>query len=172
MKLFEGIVRSYTGYPDYGESAYDFLNRSALPERSRIRKLLESWFSKIDAGSQRDIQARFQRPEEYTHEGALFELLLHELLTDLGFALTFHPEIEGTSKRPDFLICRGSQKLYLEATVVGDRSGPFTRSANEQDVVNKLNSLTSSDFYLGVHMEGDLSRTLGKTSGQSHSRLY
>ena len=48
------------------------------------------------------------------------------------------------------------------ANQLRDRSGPFTRSANEQDVINKLNSLTSNEFYLGVHMEGELSRTLGK----------
>ena len=162
VKLFDDTERSDFDDPRPGESAFDYFNRSALPGESQIRKLLESWFSKVDHTSQKDIRARFRRPEETAHEGALFELLLHELLTNLGFTLTLHPEIEGSRNRPDFLVRIGSQRFYLEATVVGDRSGPFTRSANEQDVINKLNSLTSNEFYLGVHMEGELSRTLGK----------
>lgn len=83
----------------------------------------------------------------------------HELLTRLGFSLEVHPEIAGSDDRPDFLVCRDNRRFYLEATVRGQRSGPFTRHPNEKDVIEKLNTLVSADFGVTVHMEGTLSRT-------------
>ena len=73
-----------------------------------------------------------------------------------------HPKITGVSTKPDFLVHRGDHHFYLEATVTGQKSGPFTRNRNEQDVIKKLNTLTSMDFHIGVHMEGELSKTLGR----------
>ena len=87
---------------------------------------------------------------------------LHELFTRLGFEISVHPIISGTNTRPDFLICQEDGSLYLEATAVGKRSGPFTRSPNEQNVIDSLNALCSPHFYLGVHMEGELKQTLPK----------
>ena len=163
MSLFDNIERSYIGDPNPGESTFSFLNRSAQPEIARIRKLLESWFEKVDLKSRNDLRGRFRSRDDQYHEGAFFELFLHELLTRLGFALDIHPNIKGASSHPDFLASHpDGGRFYLEATVVGDGSGPFTRSPNEQNVIDKLNALTSSYFRIGVHLEGELLRTLAQ----------
>ena len=163
MSLFENIERTHVDDRDLGESTYSFLNRSAQPGVGRTRKLLESWFEKVDAVSRNDLQARFRSRDDQFHEGAFFELFLHELLTRLGFVIDIHPNIKGGSKHPDFLARHpDGGRFYLEATVVGELSGPFTRSANEQDVIDKLNTLTSSHFRIGVHMDGELLRTLAR----------
>ena len=163
MTLFDNIKRSYMGDPDPGESTFSFLNRSAQPEIARIRKLLESWFEKVDLNSRNDLRGRFRSKDDQYHEGAFFELFLHELLTRLGFALDIHPNIKGASSHPDFLASHpDGRRFYLEATVIGDGSGPFTRSPNEQNVIDKLNTLTSSYFRIGVHLEGELVRTLAR----------
>lgn len=122
----------------------------------------DSWFDKFPLEHQKDLRERFRSDDDQNHGGAFFELFLHELLTRLGFSLKVHPEITGASTRPDFLACHGDQHFYLEATVTGQESGPFTLNRNEQDVIDKLNMLTSTDFYIGVHMEGKLLRTLGR----------
>lgn len=126
------------------------------------RNGFESWFKGFPPEHQKDLRERFQSDDEQNHEGAFFELFLHELLTRLGFSLKVHPEITGTSARPDFLVCHDNQRFYLEATVTGQEAGPFTRNRNEQDVINNLNTLTSPHFYITIHIEGKLSRTLSK----------
>ena len=126
------------------------------------RNRFESWFKGFPHEHQKDLRERFQSDDEQNHEGAFFELFLHELLTRLGFSLKVHPEITGTSARPDFLVCHDNQRFYLEATVTGQEAGPFTRNRNEQDVINNLNTLTSPHFYITIHIEGKLSRTLSK----------
>lgn len=129
---------------------------------THLRNNLESWFEKFPPESQKDIGGRFRSDIVEQHEGALFELFLHELFTQLGCTLKVHPAIAGVSSRPDFLVCHGDLRFYLEATVAGEGSGPFTRSRNEKDVICKLNKLTSAHFRIGVHMKGTLRRTLSK----------
>ena len=121
-----------------------------------------NWFDKFPLEHQKDLRGRFSSKDDQNHGSAFFELFLHELLTRLGFSLKVHPEITGASTRPDFLVCHSDQHFYLEATMTGQESGPFTRNRNEQDVIGKLNTLTSTDFYIGVHMKGKLLRTLGR----------
>ena len=120
------------------------------------------WFDKYPLKHRKDLRERFRSDDDQHHGGAFFELFLHELLTRLGFSLKVHPKITGASTTPDFHVCHGDQHFYLEATVTGQVSGPFTRNRNEQDVINKLNTLTSMDFQIGIHMEGKLSTTLGR----------
>ena len=122
----------------------------------------EPWFDKYPLKHQKDIRKWFQSDDNQYHGGAYFEIFLHDLLTRLGFSLKIHSEITGPSTTPNFLACHGDQDFYLEATVTGQKSGPITRNRNEQDVINKLNTLTSMDFRIGIHMEGNLSTTLGK----------
>ncbi|BCB78382.1 hypothetical protein GCM10022251_30340 [Phytohabitans flavus] len=47
--------------------------------------------------------------------GAFFELYLHERLLRIGYTVTCHPVLEGTSRRPDFLAERDGRSIYIEA---------------------------------------------------------
>src|SRR3712207_8522149 len=55
--------------------------------------------------------------------GAFFEVYLHECLRRMGYSVTCHPELEGTSRRPDFLAKKGGRSIFVEA-----------RSASASDV--------------------------------------
>ena len=62
--------------------------------------------------------------------------------------MEIHPEVpEGT---PDFRLARGGKRVYVEAKTVGPESDPFHRRPNEQDALNKLNTLKSSHFRTAV----------------------
>ena len=158
--LFNKKVRTNTS-PVAGISQFEFLDQSALSEHAVIRERLNTWFESYPPDDSKDLRNRF-RSGDYNHEGAFFELFLHELLIQLGFVLKIHPDIRGTSTHPDFLVSHRNQHLYLEATVAGKGHGPFTRNRNEEDVINKLNSLKSSRFYIGVIMNGELKKTLSE----------
>lgn len=158
--LFDNIERSPLCFENMPESSFQCLNQFDWPDGVRLRRNLETWFKRFPASEQKDLRGKFRSDSNQQHEGAFFELFLHELITRLGFLTSAHPVIAGVKTHPDFLICHEGRSLYLEATTVGKRSGPFTRSPNEQNVIDNLNTLCSPYFYIGVHMEGELKRTL------------
>ena len=159
--LFDDIEQHGFDHESPPKSSFRYLNESDSPDATRKRKCLESWFNRIPSAAQSDIRSRLRSDDDNVHEEAFFELYVHELLIRVGCTLSVHPQTDGSDTRPDFLVRHGAHRFYLEATVVGRRAGPFTRSRNEQDVINKLNTLNSANFSIGVDMEGTLSRTLG-----------
>ena len=162
MNLFDDIDRERREHTPNVYSGFVLLNRDVSPEAQHLRNRLESWFEKFPASSKKDVRARFRSID--VHEGALFELFLHELMIRLGCTVEVHPQIMGSDKNPDFLVCHGDKGFYLEATGVGQRVGPFTHNNNEQDVIDKLRTLCSPQFNLGIETTGTLSRTLSLES--------
>ena len=160
MMLFDDIERDELRSGTPFVSLFRDVNQYDWPGADHVRNTIESWFKKYPLEHQNELRNRFRDDNDSNHEGAFFELFLHELLARLGFSLTVHPEIPGTGKHPDFLACRDAQRLYFEATVTGKESGPYTRNRDEQDVLNKLNTLTSPNFRITIHIEGELKRTL------------
>ena len=160
--LFDSIERKPLSFENLLDSSFQYLNRYEWPAGERLRENFEAWFTRYPCEDQEELRARFRSSNSRTHEGAFFELFLHELFIQLGYKITVHPTISGVSTRPDYFVSYGDRNFVLEATTVGQKSGPFTRNRNEQDVIDKLNTLTSQHFYIGVHMEGELSKTQGR----------
>ena len=133
-----------------------------LTENSGTRDLCEAWFQRIPESShKKDLRASFRSEDDSQHDGAFFELLLHELFTLLGCDVEFQPEIE--KKTPDFRLREREVSVIVEATVAGRNSNPLNLGANEQKVLDDLNSLNSPDFSLLYDVSGKLTRTLGKS---------
>ena len=55
-----------------------------------------------------------------------------------------------------------SECFYLEAATTGRRSGPFALTNTEQEVIEELEKLTSSDFNLLIEITGELSQSIRK----------
>ena len=162
MNLFDDIEREpYIDTPSVN-SGFVFLNRDGSPTAHRLRNRLELWFDKFPASSKKDVRERFRSSHSDTHEGALFELFVHELMIRLGCIVEVHPQMTDSDNRPDFLVCHGNKSFYLEATTVGRRRGPFTPNNNEQDAIDKLTALCSPNFNLRIEMTGTLSETIAK----------
>jgi hypothetical protein len=101
-------------------------------------------------------------------------MYLHESLLREGFELTPHPEVAGTTSRPDFRARRDEVTIYLEATVIGASASETASERRRNVVYDSLNQLDSPNFFLwlDVDKEGpsspsarqlrrDLSRWLG-----------
>ena len=160
MKLFDEKERPAFTKPSSVLSGYRHLDSYGTPEAHQLREKLESWFRKFPASSQIDVRRRFQSKAPGTHQGALFEIFLHQLLSALGCTVEVHPKIPGSDNKPDFLVRQGNKRFYLEATSVGKASGPFAISSSKKEVIDKLRTLTSPNFNLGFEMKGTLSGTL------------
>ena len=157
MELFDDITRDYTGTAAYGEPRFSFLNRSARTEFARIRKMLEEWFSRYPEAEQKDLRGRFRSKLEADHQGAFFELFLHELLLRLGCSVVLHPSVSGTTKVPDFLATApDGEKFYLEARVATYGSPESVAAdARLNPVYEKISQeVDSTYFFLWMHVEG------------------
>jgi len=162
MTLFDAIERDALTEAEEYLPSFRALNRFDWPGAHSTRVHLESWLQRFPDFARARLRGRLRSDNNREHEGALFELFLHELFTRLGCSLEVEPEIADANTTPDFLVVRLDRRFYLEATAVGEESGPFTPSPNERDVVQKLNTLESEHFGIRVDMEGTLSRTLGR----------
>ena len=159
LNLFDDTEREPLPIADYVPS-FQTLNHFDWPGAECTRSHLDSWFQRFPSSSRASLQSRFRSDNCREHEGALFELFLHELFSQLDCAVEVNPEV-ADGRTPDFLVEQRDRRFYLEATVVGEHLGPFTLSPNERDVMEKLNRLDSERFDIRVDMEGTLLRTLG-----------
>jgi hypothetical protein len=86
--------------------------------------------------------------------GAFWELYLHESLLRFGYEVSPHPEIAGTTRRPDFLARRHEDWFYLEAVVAlpGTEREQAAGKVVEQ-IYDELNKVRSPNFFLSVDVD-------------------
>lgn len=154
MRLFDDIERTITRPKNYNESRFEYLNRSARKDYSKIRDLLEGWFNHYPSAHQEDLQSRF-RGDDQEHIGAFYELYLHELLTSLDYERTIHPEMEDVSTHPDFKVTTDKQTFYLEATIAAQSEQEIAEEARKNQVYDVLNRMDSPNFFVGLDIQGN-----------------
>ena len=160
--LFEDMKRTDVSSRQSNEPFFTYLNRSAHYKAIGIRARLESWFERFPAEAQDDVRGRLRADDDQAHQGAVFELFIHELLTRLDCTIKVHPNVPGTESRPDFLVCHGSCPFYVEAKVVDPTSSPFAHNPLEKDAVAKINMLTSPYFHIFAQVGGKLLSALSR----------
>jgi hypothetical protein len=156
MRLFDEGTRTELRLADKSEPTYSYYNQSARPAIVALRQLLEDWFERTPDQAKCHLRARFQSPLESNHQGAFFELYIHELFTCLGFELQIDPSVPGHGTHPDFLVLRGGvRQFYIEATVAGlpfqDEQGAIARMATVYDAIN---TVFSPNFFLRLKLRG------------------
>ena len=150
-KLFDDIKRVYTGPRDQSEPAFDYINRSARPEYSKIREILEDWFSKYPIKERRELKKRL-RSGDGGFYSAFFELYLYNLLFQLGFEIEIHPFREEQKSRIDFKVTQDRRPLfYLEAKTILPSEEERALKEREHQLFDYLNkNLKSPDFFIGL----------------------
>jgi hypothetical protein len=139
----------------HNEPTYFYWRDSERASMVAIRELLESWFAEIPQTEQLDLQNRFRSRIDRQHRSAIFELFLHHFLLRCGFQVEFHPDMEGVTTHPDFLVMRDGRPIfYLEAIAVSNSAQEESESKRIAQVYDTLNTLNSPDFYLGVRVNG------------------
>ena len=168
-KLFDDRPRSYYGLSGRAETIYSYLNRTALPEYSKIRGMLERWVDHLPAGKRDDLVGRIRHKgngsaeENRRFNAAFFELFLHEFLTSPASYVTVEPDFSG--KTPDFEVTEhladGSNLSYVvEATDIDLKRGTkLERQWNELSAIDSLNELPIRQFSLFLRTSGILDST-------------
>ena len=93
---------------------------------------------------------KFRDKDERNVASAFWELFLHELHRRLGFEITVHPSVPGTTRRPDFRFANAEHAFYLEAAVVAHSDKEMASRQLEAIVLDIINQAHSPDFSLSV----------------------
>src|SRR5437868_15345333 len=104
MQIFEDAPRTRPGPKAFNESSFEYVNSAARPGFHAIREMLEQWFQRYPDTQKNDLRARLRKRNDIDHNGAFFELWLHELLICHGFRVEAHPAMPESDARPDFLV--------------------------------------------------------------------
>ena len=135
------------------------LNLSNTSGGGSLLQRYETWFERYPQYAQESLRQRLANGKSVL--GAWFELLLHELLFQLGCKVHV-TDIDNTEKTPDFLVSHGGYNCYVEATTVNPADNPSMVDRHLEDAISMLNKLDSSKFQLGLSVEGRISRTLSR----------
>lgn len=150
LRLFDDFVRKDPRPARYAEGSFAFLNRIDDPFFATVRQLMEDWFAHYPAEHQHELSAKFRRDEQREMVSAFWELYLFELHRRLGFRVTVHPQVPGTTKRPDFRMDSHDHAFYLEAAVAAHSDEEAAQRFREALVLDMINDCRNADFSLSV----------------------
>jgi hypothetical protein len=135
------------------EPAYAFLDRAAGPRWERVRHELDGWFAQLPAAARADVRNRFAQPAELDHAGAFWELWVHETHRRRGFDVTVNIGTEAGERRQDFVLARGRERCWLEATVVGgDSPLTFTERRLDEQLRDIVATVRAPRFSLALEV--------------------
>lgn len=158
FSLFPDTKSTQLGPAGYSDDDYSFLQQSASPVEKRVRDLLEGWFRRYPRDHKKEFLARFRSNDLFGLLSPFFELYIHEMLIRLeAQAITLHPQASSTKRgRPEFhVIERDGGQSYVEATTAtGLTEARVGALKMEQVVYDKINTVRSSDFFIGMDIKG------------------
>lgn len=135
------------------EPAYAFLDRAAGDRWETVRGELDRWFAHLPAPARADLRNRFAQAAELDHAGAFWELWVHEAHRRRGFEVTVNIGREAGERRQDFVLARGRERCWLEATVVGgDSPLSFTERRLDEQLRDILATVRAPRFSLALEV--------------------
>lgn len=155
--IFDDVARPADHGAEYGEGKFAYLNRSGRSEVASVRGKIEEWLDRYPHDHRNNLVRRLRAPEDVTHEGALFELLLHEMLVSGGATIeAIEPQLGHTERSPDFLVGLSTgERFYLEATISTGQSDADRRAQRRRDAaIAAIDTVRSDDFFLEAKFEG------------------
>jgi hypothetical protein len=140
--IFDESDRTDTTPAEHSESTFEFLNRVGGAYWQHPRRLMQSWLDRVpDDQDYNDLRQRFRSRDDEQFRSAFLELYLHEGLVRAGYAVTIHPSVDGSSRRPDFRAERDGQVVFVEAVAPGssvEAKAAAQRRAVLFDTVDRL----------------------------------
>jgi hypothetical protein len=155
--LFDEKERVFQGPRSYGESDWDYLDRSGRVAAQRVRSFLNEWVSQYPNSDRDDLISRVRSGDHRHFQSATFELVLFALLRALGYSITIHPDLPNDNpNHPDFLVASPQEELfYLEAVTASEYSQADLSARQRANVVlAAIERLDSPNFFLGIDAEG------------------
>ena len=148
--LFDNQPRTDASPSRPNESRFEYLDRCDAPVAEQQRTLLNQCYTRYPVTHQADILGRYRSKKAEDHYAAEAELLIHESLLRLGYAVTVHPPMSGTRNTPDFLVDTDLGSFYIEVKALDDR--PFAETTPVETISRMIEAQlgTSPHHYIYV----------------------
>jgi hypothetical protein len=153
LTVFDDVQRPDASPCGHAESVASYLNRSAMDVAVGSRALIETWFARLCEQQRLEVRDRLRSDDDRHFYAGFWELYLHEVLTQMGYAVECHPTLPHTSKHPDYLVRRGEAAFYLEATIAGLSNDEIASDRRRGRIYEYLDSLDSPNFFLWIDVE-------------------
>lgn len=157
-RLFSEWTREDRSPRAMRESIFDYVDRMAGPLWANVRKHLNDWVYRYPAEHRPELLGRLRsRSDSVDFYAAYWELFLYHLLVRSGYEVVCHPDVPGTSKKPDFRASRDGAAVYVEAKLVGDSAAERRRQRERVEVWAELDRRVSSEHFfvrLGIIERG------------------
>jgi hypothetical protein len=147
--LFDDFQRTDTTPSTHQESNFEFLNRIAGDYWEHPRVLMQEWLDRVPSEHEyNDVRQRFRSRDDEQFRSAFLELYLHESLIRAGYTVMIHPEVEGTSRRPDFLVERDDLRFFIEAIAPGSTPAEKASAKRRAVLFDTVNRSGDPNFML------------------------
>jgi len=155
MILFDDIPRTRMGPAANMDGQFGGINQCGEPYAALVRDQFETMIANYPVDERDALIARIRADDDSVHRSAILELILHEwVIKQDHTVLALEPELDHTSKRPDFLVAAPDGSQYvLEATA---RKEDDDHLAGIKDGIDAI----ESPVYLDVSITGQPTQTL------------
>lgn len=144
----------------WAESVAEYLHRSSMATAVETRAWLRDRLSHAPTPSLVDLERRLASRDDRQHYGACWELGLVSALHEHGCTIEAHPELPGTTRRPDWRVTLSSGlRFYLEATTAAWSDEEQSARMRRGQLYDALNKVKSDDHMLAVCVDGEGSTT-------------
>jgi hypothetical protein len=170
LTVFDCVARTDTTRKKRSEGLFAYWNRSARPGTNASRELIEDWFSRVPAAEQAELRSRFRRDVEMDCS-PFQELCLHEFLLRQNCALSFHPALSGTDKRPDYRVLQpnGTDFILEARSSSAISTGPQINTRRNR-IRDWLQDFKLPGFSIGIGELTAGSRDIPRRSIERHIR--
>lgn len=152
--LFSDAERTDSSPAGHDEPHWAFLDRSSMPLAESSRLLLEEWFAGMCEEAKLSIRSRLTSESDEAFSAALWELLLYRLFTRQGYDVQCEPSLPNSSKLIDFLVSRGDEAFYVEATIARRSASEQGADARRSRIYRGIDDqVTSRNFMLSIQVE-------------------
>jgi hypothetical protein len=164
--LFEKRERTRKQPLQRGEGLFEFYQRCAAPGYDEFRSVVNGWLVQMPAGDRNELISRMRYGGDREFGASLSELSVHAFILGSGCRACLHPEILGTTKRPDYLANDQSDSplSYVEVTTVNPPAAQEKEVNRENPVYNAINAAkipAGSTFGYNLVRAGKTSPALG-----------
>jgi Ribosomal protein L7/L12 dimerisation domain len=140
--LFEDRERTRKEPLRRGETLFEFYDSSARPGYDEFRSVVNAWLAQMPADDRNELISRMRYGGDREFGASLAELSLHAFILGSGCRANPHPEVPGTTKRPDYAATDQAGALlgYVEVTTVNPPAAEEAEKNRENRVYNAIDA--------------------------------
>lgn len=161
MFLFEPKHRTDLEWCFANEGAYSFLDRTGRSQFEEVRDRLNSWFQNYPEDHQSWLKNRFKNEDFGT---SFFELYVHQKFFERGYSTSAHTLEPKTGLTPDFLISKGDECFYVEATTTREASEKADYEKRRNIIKERLEQIKQDKLWLNIQELRLYTRRMFKTT--------